>query len=58
MRILVAFVSFVAACQCDKTPDPVPDAAACVACDPMQTTGGPCTPSRCAKAGDKFCCVF
>ena len=32
--------------------------AACIACDPTQTSGGPCTPSRCAKAGDKFCCVF
>lgn len=34
------------------------EAGLCVACDPTQTTGGACTPSRCAKAGDKFCCVF
>ena len=38
--------------RCEKS------VAACVACDPTQTTGGACTPSRCAKAGDKFCCVF
>ena len=40
------------ASRCEKA------ATSCIACDPTQTSGGPCTPSRCAKAGDKFCCVF
>lgn len=30
----------------------------CIECDPNQTSGGPCTPSRCAKSGDVYCCVF
>ena len=37
--------------RCEQT------AVACIACDPTQTSGGPCTPSRCAKAGDTFCCA-
>mgnify|MGYP006367049895 FL=1 len=37
--------------RCEQT------AVACIACDPTQTSGGPSTPSRCAKAGDTFCCA-
>lgn len=29
----------------------------CVTCDPT-TGGGACTPSRCAKQGDRYCCVL
>lgn len=43
-----------------QSPDDMTSAEAgqCVVCNPLQTSGGPCTPSRCAKSGDVYCCVF
>lgn len=70
MRIVLACVfGVVIGCQCDMPQaDLMPDAAmmdqsvaedaasVCVKCDPI--AGGACTPSRCAKSGDGYCCVF
>lgn len=65
MRIALAcLLWFVIGCQCDtpkvdagmKEATEEDAASVCVKCDPV--AGGACTPSRCAKSGDVYCCVF
>jgi len=71
---LACLLRFVIGCQCDtpkvdagmkdaavdaSLPDQATEedaASVCVKCDPV--AGGACTPSRCAKSGDVYCCVF